>query len=270
MNAVFETFKPKNPFIAEYVDYYYLDIKPHNVKTEFDCFPHFNNTLSVYKSHISPKKGTAIFESNALPLQIFTPTRESVFQVEQIGSVHRIVLVFKPLGIQQFYRELDFTDFITNYLFFTSSELCQLFETQLTTQIARLLDQFLLDRFQVYDCGTLSNAVSLILNHSGSSSIEQIASSLNVSRRHLNRLFNAHFGISVKRFNEIVLFRKTLEHKLFENPEQNFTELAYAFNYYDQSHLNRAFRNFTSNSPKRFLKQGTLLGSEYLFWHLKK
>ena len=58
--------------------------------------------------------------------------------------------------------------------------------------------------------------------------------------------------------------------KLFENTEQSFTDLAYEFNYSDQSHLNKAFKNFTSNSPKNFLKKGTLLGNEDTFWHLKK
>jgi AraC-like DNA-binding protein len=93
---------------------------------------------------------------------------------------------------------------------------------------------------------------------------------LNVSRRHLNRIFKAHFGVSVKRFNEIVVFRKTLEQKLSEHPEDSFTTLAHTFNYYDQSHLNKVFKNFTSNSPKLFFKNGTLLGNEDTFWHLKK
>lgn len=269
MIDIFETFKPENSLIATFVDYYYLDVKPNNVQTKFECFPHYNNTLSLYKSHSSPKKGTVLFENNVLPLQLFTPTRERVLEIVQLGKVHRIVIVFHPLGIQQFYRGFDFSHFISDVAFFNPLELSQLFATHTTVEIASLLDQFLLDRFRSYTNNTLSNAVSFIIAHSGSSSIENIAAELSVSRRHLNRLFSTHFGISVKRFNEIVLFRKTLEHKLFENPTQNFTSLAHEFNYYDQSHLNRAFKNFTSNSPKRLLNQGTLLGKENVFWHLK-
>ena len=57
MNDIFETFKPESSLISKYIDYYYLDVKLNNIKTEFDCFPHFINTLSLYKSHVKLKKG---------------------------------------------------------------------------------------------------------------------------------------------------------------------------------------------------------------------
>ncbi len=270
MNNIFETFRPKNSLIAKYVSYYYLDIKPHNTETEFECFPHFNTSISLYKSNISPKKGKVVFEHNAKPLQIFTPIRENTLQVKQIGKVQRIVIVFNPLGIQQFYRKLNFTNFITDFSFFTNFELSKLFATQNITIITNQLDRYLLDKLKVYENNILDKALLLILSNLDYLSIEKLATELKISRRHLNRLFNSHFGISVKKFNEIVLFRKTLEQKLFENTEQSFTTLAYKFNYCDQSHLNKVYQNFTSNSPKRFLKKGTLLGNEDIFWHLKK
>ena len=104
MKETFDTFKPKNLTIKEYVDYYYLDIKPNNVINEFQCFPHFNNTISLYKSHIRLKNGKIKFKETAKPFQIFTPIREKVLNVKQSGKVYRIVIVFHPLGIQQFYE----------------------------------------------------------------------------------------------------------------------------------------------------------------------
>lgn len=73
MNDVFQTFKPKYSLLEQYVDYYYIDSKPNNVVTEFKCFPHFNNTISLYKSHERPSKGEIFFNPKAKPLQIFTP-----------------------------------------------------------------------------------------------------------------------------------------------------------------------------------------------------
>ncbi|WP_313366114.1 hypothetical protein, partial [Sphingobacterium multivorum] len=52
MKELFQTFKPKNPIVKKYVDYYYLDIKPNNVINKFLCFPHFNNTISIYRYHV--------------------------------------------------------------------------------------------------------------------------------------------------------------------------------------------------------------------------
>ena len=270
MNNVFETFKPKDSLIAKYVDYYYLDIKPEKTITEFECFPHYNTTISLYKSHRYVKKGEVCFDDKINPLQIFTPVRADNLQVKQIGKVHRIVIVFKPLGVQQFFKNLDFTDFIMNYDFFNSKELSSLFECEDISAIGILLDEYLNNRFLAFTNTKLESSLLLILNSLGTYSVETIAKEVGVSRRHLNRLFTSYFGVSVNKFNKIVLFRNTLEKKLFKTPEQSLTELAYEFNYADQSHLTKVFRTLTLNSPKKFLKQGTHLGNEDTFWHLKK
>ncbi|MCG7501883.1 AraC family transcriptional regulator [Tenacibaculum sp. Mcav3-52] len=269
MNNVFETFRPKNPIIAQHVHYYYLDVKPQNKKIEFDCYPHFNNSISLYNSHFSPEIGKIVFKNDTNPLQIFTPLRENIFNVTQIGKVHRIVIIFNPLGIHQFYRGLSFTYFITKFNFFSELELNALFSSQNINTIAGLLDQFLFRRYVAYNNTILNNAIEVIFNNFDTITIECLASKLNVSRRHLNRLFNSHFGVSVKKFNKIVLFRKTLEKKLLIDSEQSFTSLAHEFNYFDQSHLTKLFKSLTLSSPKNLIKKGTQLGNEDTFWHLK-
>jgi len=83
MKEIFETFKPQHLLIKKYVDYYYLDIKPDNSINEFQCFPHFNNTISFYRSHIRSQNGEIIFSNTDLALQIFTPIRQIVLNVVQ-------------------------------------------------------------------------------------------------------------------------------------------------------------------------------------------
>lgn len=270
MINTFETFKPQHPVIAQHVDYYYLDIKPENEVTEFDCFPHHNNTISLYKSHRRASNRDMIFDPQAAPFQIFTPVRDKVLKVRQIGIVHRLVLVFKVLGIHQFYRNLSFADYIMDFSFFTEQELSQLFETTDLNAVRDLLDDCLLKRYQVYENAIIEKGVEYVFKNYEEFSVEQLAQELNISRRHLNRLFKAHFGVSIKRFHRIILLRKLLEMKLFENPAQSFTRLAYELNYADQAHLNKAFKDLTQNSPNQFLKKGTLLGNEDTFWHIVK
>lgn len=125
MTEIFETFKPKNSIIEKYVDYYYLDAKPNNVNNEFQCFPHFNNTISLYTSHIRLENGEIKFDKNAKPFQIFTPIREKILGVKQSGQVYRIVIVFNPVGIQQSYKNLNFADYITDFEFFKSKRTCR-------------------------------------------------------------------------------------------------------------------------------------------------
>lgn len=266
---IFKTHKPIHQLVAKYVDYYYVDIKPTNELAEFICFPHFNNTISLYKSHKRIADGTMVYDRNAEPFQIFTPVRENVLHVKQVGKVHRIVIIFNPLGIQQFYNNQNFTEFITDFKFLTNPELKMLFETKDIETIPELLDQFLLSRYTEYKNNTLNQALQYIFHHDEKISVEELAEELQINRRHLTRIFKIHFGISVKKFQDIVLFRKILEHKLFENSNQSFTSLAYEYNFSDQAHLNKTFEKFTTHSPIQFFTKGTLIGKD-TFWHLLK
>ncbi len=270
MDYTFKTFKPQHPLISKYVDYYYLDVKPNNTKAEITCFPHYNTTISIYKSNVCLKKGVVKYKNNAKPLQIFTPIRDAILPVQQLGKVHRIVIVFKPLGVQQFYDNLNFTEFIYDFDFFSNKEISKLLNTYDIDVLTKSLDLYLLNKFKSYKNIVLEKALSIIFENTNLLSVQNIAAEIKISRRHLSRLFNTAFGISVKKFNEIVLFRKTLQKKLFKNTEQSFTDLAYEFNYCDQSHLNKTYKSFTLNSPNSFIKKGTHLGHEDTFWHLKK
>lgn len=268
MKEIFETFKPKNSIVKKYVSYYYLDIKPNNTINEFQCFPHFNNTISIYKSHIRLKSGEMKFDETAKPFQIFTPIRKKVLNVKQLGKVHRIVIVFHPLGVQQFYEDLDFSDYITDNEFFDQNELKEIFQTIKTDNLTRLLDSFLEKRFKKFENIILEKSIQYIFNHHENFSVTDFSNEIGISRQHLNRIFQFHMGVSVKKFHEIVLFRQTINKKLFVNPDENFTKLAYDFNFNDQSHFNKTYKNLTENSPKRFFNKGTIVGNEDTFWHL--
>lgn len=252
------------------MDYYYLDIKPDNKMTEFECFPHFNTTISIYQSHKYLKEGEVVFDESANPFQIFTPIREKVLRVKQYEKVHRIVIVFHPLGIQQFYENLDFTNYIKDFEFFTQSELKLIFATTNSNRLKELLDSSLEKRMKQYNHAILEQSIAAIFDNYESFSVAEFSNQIKVSRQYLSRLFKVHFGISTKKFHEIVLFRKTINKKLFENPERTFTELAYEFNFNDQSHLIKTYKNFTENSPKSFFNKGTVLGQEDTFWHIRE
>ena len=127
--AIFKTFKPAEPIVAKYVDYYYLDLKPENIVTEFECFPHHNNTISLYSSHRRLPTSGIIYDEKAKACQIFTPVRDKVLFVRQTGKVHRVVIVFKLLGIQQFFPKTSFSNYILDYPFFSPTELRPLFDS---------------------------------------------------------------------------------------------------------------------------------------------
>ncbi len=268
VNDIFKTFKPQNTHIAKYVDYYYLDVKPDNISHEFECYPHFNTTISLYQSHIRLGDKTVIFQENTSPLQIFTPIRDKLLSVKQKGKVYKIVIVFKPFGVQQFFKNIDFSDYLIDFNFFNEKELKSLFKTKDTAILTELLDDFLLKRYNKHKNIILEKSIAYILDNHADLLVEDLSLQLNISRRHLNRVFKHHFGVPVKKFQKIVIFRQVLNQKLFENPEKSFTALAHEFYYSDQSHLIKTFQHFTSKSPNKLVNEGTHLGNEDTFWKI--
>ena len=269
MEAVFETFKPKSPRVSQFVDYYYLDIKPYNQSHQFKCFPHYNNTISIYSSHRFQEAPTVTFDETEDRFLIFTPIREKVLHVKQLGKVHRVVIVFHPLGIQQFFKNLNTDRIVTNFEFFEKEELDQLFSTADVNELTHLLDGFLEKRYTSFEHQVLQKSLAYIYDHFEEFSVTDLSEHLNISRQHLNRLFKSHLGVSAKKFQEIYLFRKTINKRLFDRSDESLTRLAYEFNFSDQSHFNKTYKNLTNNSPRAFFKKGTLLGTQDTFWHLQ-
>ncbi|KFC22872.1 helix-turn-helix domain-containing protein [Chryseobacterium sp. FH1] len=270
MKNIFQTFKPKHALVKRYIDYYYLDIKENNTVTEYECFPHYNNTISLYKSNIYTNKEAIVFNENAAPLQIFVPVREKTLNVKQIGKVHRIVIVFRPFGINQFYRDIHFSNWITNYEFFSQKEMDNLFATQDISELIDLLDNFLYLRLKEISNPIVEKSLDAIFGEPHHFHVEKLSQTINISRKHINRVFKQNIGVSIKRFHQIILFRKTIEQKLSKNTTENFTQIASEFQYSDQSHLNKVYKNFTDNTPRDFFNKGSMIGKEDLFWHFKK
>lgn len=271
MAEIFKTFKPLNQQVASYVEYYYVDIKPENKHIQIDCFPHFNTTISLYSSHRRSEKGEIIFNDAGGIFQAFTPIHDDVLSIQQIGFVHRVVIVFKPLGVYHFFSNLRFTDYLYDVEFFADHELAPVFSlyddcSSLTT----LLDTLLQSRLNDFKQEVLEKAIAEIFRRSEEFSVEELSAALKISRQHINRLFREYTGVSVKKFHEIVRFRKTVNQKLLTKTNENFTQLASAFNFNDQSHLIKTYKNLTENAPALFFKKGELLGSEDTFWHITR
>jgi AraC-like DNA-binding protein len=267
-NSFFQTFGPINSVVSRFVSYYYVDIKPENTRTEFTCFPHYNNSISLYRSHIRTEKGEMLFDAEAPAYQIFTPIRTKPMRVRQLGKVHRVVIVFNPLGMQQFYRGLDVSKLLVAQHFFDPAEIRQLFSTVDPVEIASLLDGFLFKRYQLYLQEIVSRSIESVFLNLTDFSVEALAEELMVSRRHLSRIFKTNLGVSVKQFHNIVLFRRAMEEKMSIPVKTNFTRLAYELNFSDQSHLNKMFKKLTQTSPNEFFRNGTALGDRDLFWRL--
>ena len=124
------------------------------------------------------------------------------------------------------------------------------------------------NRFMKFEKTIVEKSIQYVFNHDENFSISELSKHLEISRQHLTRVFKSHLGISLKTFHKIVVFRKTVNKRLFENSNQSFTEMAYEYNFSDQSHLIKTYKILTESSPKSFFEKGTLLGKKDTFWNL--
>lgn len=85
----------------------------------------------------------------------------------------------------------------------------------------------------------------------GRVSMEAVANQTGLSRRHFERRFVRYTGVTPHLFARLLKFRSVL---LGNGGDfQKLSDLAYALDYYDQSHFIREFRAFSGESPKVLL-----------------
>lgn len=83
------------------------------------------------------------------------------------------------------------------------------------------------------------------------SSLDAIAGDLRISRRHLERVFKEHVGISPQKYQSILRFEKSIE---MIKKGENLIHLTFELDYTDQSHFIKEFKKYSSLTPSQFLK----------------
>ena len=275
---IFETVKPKNKLLCKYVSYYYIDIADEDhYFNEYICYPHFNNTISLYKSHnVTFKIGHSIinFKRSGLPLQIFTPLRENTLKVTQKGPIHKIGIVFQPFGINQFFAkqiEINKVGYSPSFNFFENEFVLQLFNDNCVEHIVTNLEEQLIKKLNLTENLYIEKALQMFHNSENEFSIDELAEvKLGISRKHLNRLFQKHIGTTPQKYRKIVRFRQLMAYKLQSIQQSNYTTLSHKANYTDQSHFIKTCKQITGFAPSQFFKEGKIVGSEDTFWKFSR
>ncbi len=100
----------------------------------------------------------------------------------------------------------------------------------------------------------LENAGKIIVASSGTMPVSKLADESRMTVRTLERNIKRNSGNTAKAFARKIRFEKVRDYIWF-HPHCNFTQLAYQFNFTDQSHFNREFKNFSNKTPNQFAKE---------------
>src|SRR5262245_11104454 len=100
----------------------------------------------------------------------------------------------------------------------------------------------------------VSAAVSLIEESQAMARIEELARRVGLSQSALERRFRRVVGASPKKFASIVRLRHVL---VLRSKGADFTSIAHAAGYYDQSHFIKDFKRFSGLAPESFFHQAS-------------
>jgi methylphosphotriester-DNA--protein-cysteine methyltransferase len=100
----------------------------------------------------------------------------------------------------------------------------------------------------------VSAAVSWIEESRAMARIEELARRVGLSQSALERRFRRVVGASPKKFASIVRLRRVLH---LRSKGADFTSIAHAAGYYDQSHFIKDFKRFSGFAPESFFRRGS-------------
>lgn len=117
----------------------------------------------------------------------------------------------------------------------------------------QLLERFLLRRLENRRTDALvTTAVDQLYRHPQAINVDALAQALSLSRRQLERRFQAREGLSPVEFRRRIRFQKTVRHLLLDSALP-LLDAALDQGYYDQSHFHRDFKELTGQAPARHL-----------------
>ncbi len=268
------TIAPSSPILKKYIEcFYFYGGKP-NSTFRYVAFPHFNTGLSFFN-------GASVHRQNSF-IQILENTDAGVHieilgkyttpvLVEYKGQLKEISIVFKPLGLNRFFKD--------NYLSL-APKFSQELKNDAWGQFGKslfssdddisIIESFLISQFwdnQVVS--NIENSLTLLENSNEQISISDIAIKVGLNLKTFQRHFQKHMGCSPVDYRRICRFRSSLTNKLNNTQLKNLTEITYEEGYYDQSYLIKEFRKITNHNPKDFFKSASKVDGDKIIWEIK-
>jgi len=103
------------------------------------------------------------------------------------------------------------------------------------------------------DKNLIEKISEIIKNEKEEISVSHISATLKSSQRLLQLKFKASTGLTIKKYIQILKFRKSVDQMVNADLEKmNLTEIALYNKYFDQSHFIKKFKDVTKTTPKTF------------------
>lgn len=208
----------------------------------------------------SPEHGNFSREGKQLPDAFLFGQATTHGKLDLSGDLSATGICFYPHALKRLFglNATLLTDSCAgiNELYGHASLSDQLSETEAPQERIRLLSDFLLAELKKRKTGhkEMDHALELILNSKGGIPVKSLCEKVYLTERTFERRFKEYVGISPKLFSRICRFQSSL--KQFQGKDyQRFSDIVFANDYADQSHVIRSFKEFAGLSPHQLQKQ---------------
>lgn len=225
------------------------------------AFPN-KTVISSNYSVIPHGSGTLVFgiDENSCSCNLFGPTTKANIVGNDANKFLMLLIIeFHPWGLYNFIN-IDQSELL-NSIYHLEIIIKSLQEKiveviEISDNINDLilkLDSILLSYINKSNYNKKVEAMAKhIIYNNGIDSIKDLSNKFNYSRRHLNRIFKQHIGVSLKSFSHLVRINNSI--KLLKKTNYTITQISYTLGFYDQSHFIHTFKEICNVTPKEYLK----------------
>ncbi len=223
-------------------------------------FPYCQPSRTTYKYGIS---GSGYLKPQMDEPALLTPAHEFA-QVSFSGPIHFVMVMLKTTGAYHFMRSkvqglahqsltLD-TLGLNSYFSELQDRLWAVGKPgQAVVLIQEYLCRYFCQKVRIGP-GDFAPVMNYMLRHPGGLSVQDLSKKFRCSERWIEKQCAVQTGLSPKSWLRLIRFRAASNYWL-KRPNASWMELVARFNYTDQSHLIRDFRDFTGSPPANHFAQ---------------
>lgn len=262
---------PINPLIKKYVEAIYL-FKRGSEVSEYYAYPSLHTAVALFMDADVLYNDTRVTISpshNARFAAMASNRLHRTTAIKYVPMVDEIAINFRPPGFSLF-TGLELQK--NNFPFDTwdaklPTMMHAVFDTEDKNQQLAMIEAFLLTQYEPIECeDIIDRAIAMLCDFDSELSIQGIADSCGVHYKYLSRCFIRYVGCSAAHFRKVARFRASVQAKLREGDQLNFTGICYDKNFTDQSYFIRQFKELTGESPGVFFKDVSSFADNHIVW----
>ena len=260
--------KPVNPDVSQIVKCIgYVEMeKSDPISGWFGLFPNASSNLTISLDHRAP-----ISYHNTSEKAVVYASWNSPVALKQTRSLRFVHVVFKAFGLrcitgipmtELHNTVLTLDDIVSPRL--NHGLLDRLYDSTTPENLFIEVERFISDRIDRKFIDPRVQMATALINQAGSPELDDVCRAVCLSPRRFRELFMEDTGFSPGFFKKTLRFHKAYR-QMEENDRVSLTEIAYAHNYYDQSHFIKDFKFFAGITPTQYLKQKAAPADFYNF-----